>query len=42
MKFAGAHAYGIFSNSEAVNCIRQETGGVCKIRFREQNNADQS
>ena len=40
IEFAGANAYGILSNSEAVNCLKQETGAVCKILFREWNNTD--
>jgi len=40
MKIAGATAYGFFSNSESANCVKQETGSVCKILFRDPNKGD--
>ena len=42
MEFAGANAYGTLSNSETINCLKQETGDVCKIRFQNLNKGDWS
>lgn len=40
MEFAGSNDYGIFSNSETVDYLKQETGAVCKILFRDLNKGD--
>jgi len=40
METAGAIAYGFFSNSETANCVKQESGCVCKIHFQDLNKGD--
>lgn len=40
MGFAGSKEYGTLSNSELVNCVKQEWRAVRKVLFEDRNNGE--